>query len=160
MRWLISICFKSHWFFSEYECADSYKTISASTFSNGEIQEGADLTLGSKQSVDHCERKCDKSETCYGFVYIEQTSGASCKLFNALPVLATDNMATVYMKMCPPDTHLEGKCIICVAWGTGENVNAKNKTNLWMQKQLKADQDTFQTLAVRSRIQKWHADLD
>ena len=104
-----------HESFPEYECAESYKTIQSSTFSNIEIQEGSVLAVGSKQGVGFCQRRCDSSSTCYGFVYKEPTqsnSRASCRLFKGLPILVSDSLATMYMKMCPPGTQLDGKSLI------------------------------------------------
>ena len=104
-----STCTKSHFhmtssFVLEYIC--TYKTVPFSTFSNTEIQEGKNKTLGSRQSASDCVLICDESPTCFGFTYF--SSPSYCRFFSALPILATDEQATMYMKTCPPGTVSNG----------------------------------------------------
>ena len=89
---------------ADYLC--TYKTVPFFTFSNTEIQEGREKHLGGLQTYTKCEDDCDKSATCYGFTFLSGSN--SCIFFSAIPNLAADDSATLFMKTCPPYTTLEG----------------------------------------------------
>ena len=93
---------------SDYIC--TYKTVPLSTFSNTEIESDT-RNLASLQSDEDCRHDCDEDPNCYGFTYFRSSSIPvrwTCKFMSGLPMLATDDISTIFMKTCPPGTTYEG----------------------------------------------------